>query len=224
VLCERCGFAAHSKCTDNAPLTCDPRATRNSGSHLGLSERASRKKSADRVSTTGTNFDSGKQPTPNPAIVQPSRTSKVLTAFKMSRPLSLGPAARSTPSVNSIGSPRERRISLPPLNLLKQKDKEAAKLLSSNGSSPGPSNHGSKGRDSNPGNTRRSAGTGSESVTSGVDEAARRSKIARSSVISVGSGRGYEEVSPADIPDELPLPPTTSKRRTAKRGDNCVIQ
>ena len=224
MLCDQCGFAAHSKCANNAPLTCDLRATRNSGSHFGFLGPTSRNKSTDRASTTGTNPDSGKQPTPNPTTAQPSAAYKVLTAFKRSRPLSLEPATRSTPSVNSLDDHRERRISLPPPNLLRQKDKEVARLLFSNGSSPGPSNHGSKGRDSNTGNTRRSVGTRSESVTSRVDEAARKSKITRSSVISVESGRGYEEVSPTDIPDELPPPPTTSKRRTSKKSDGCLIQ
>lgn len=224
MICDQCSFVAHSKCAHNAPPICDLSATRKLGPRFRLLGPMSQNKSTDLVSTTGANFDSGKQPTPNTAAVQPSTASKLLSAFKRSRPLSLGPAARSTSSVNSIDNLRERRTSLPPPNLSKQKEKEAVTPLSNNSVSSGPSNHGSKGRDSNPSNTRRSAGTRRESVTSKVDETARKSKITRYSVVSVESGRDYEEVSPTDIPDELPLPPTTSKKRTSKKNDGCLVQ
>jgi len=228
VLCDQCSLIAHSKCAHNAPPVCNLRA------QLLLYAQYAEKGSStleplgvlsDGVSTPGSSLNSGRKLAPSPATVQPPTTHKILTAFKRSRlSSSLQPAARSTTSVDSIPAPRERHTSLPPPNRLKQEGEESARPLSTNGASRGPSNLRGKGQDSSADNSRRSAGTKSESITSRVDGATRMSKVTRSSVISVGSGLGHEEVNPPGIPDGPPSPPKTSKRRTSKRGDGCLIQ
>ena len=233
VLCDQCSLIAHSKCAHNAPPTCNLRAqlllyaqyAENGSSPLELLGPMTLSPSTDGVSTPRTSFDFGQQQTPSPVTPHPPTAFRLLTAFTRSRQsLSPEPAARSTPSVNSIPTPRERRTSLLPSNPLKRKDKEVARSLSSNSTSPGPSSLRSHGQDSNPNNTRRSAGTRSESIISGGNDtdAARLSRITGYSVISVGSE--HEEASPTDIPGGLPSSPTSSRRRTSKTGDNCLVQ
>ena len=232
MLCDQCSLIAHSKCAHNAPPTCNLRAqlllyaqyAENGSSPLELLGPMTLSPSTDGVSTPRTSFDFGQQPTPSPVTPHPPTAFKVLTAFTRSRQsLSPEPAARSTPSVNSIPTPRERRTSLLPSNPLKRKDKEVARSLSSNSTSPGPSSLRSHGQDSNPNNTRRSAGTRSDSIISGGNDTgdARLSRITGYSVISVGSD--HDEASPTDIPGGLPSP-TTSRRRTSKTGDGCLVQ
>lgn len=175
-----------------------------------------------------TSFDLGQQSTSSSATppVHPPTAFKVLNAFKRSRSsLTPEPAAQSTPSVNSIPAPRERRTSLLPSNPLRRKDKEVARSLSSNSTSPGPSSLRSQGQDSNANDTRRSAGARSESVVSGDDtEVTRLSRITGYSVISAGSDDGHEEVGPTDIPGGLPSSPATPRKRTSKSNDSCLVQ
>lgn len=181
--------------------------------------------STEGVSTPRTSFDFGQPPTPSPGIVHPPTAYKVLNAFKRSRStLSPEPASQSNSSVNSIPTPRERRTSLLPPNPLRRKDKDTAKSLSSNSTSPGPSSLRSHAQDSSINNTRRSAGTKSESIVSGDNdpEDARLSRITGYSVISVGSEHDHEE-SPTDIPGGLPSP-TSSKKHASKTSDGCLVQ
>ena len=233
MLCDQCSLIAHSKCAHNAPPTCNLRAqlllyaqyAEVGSSPLDLLGPMTLSPSTDGVSTPRTSFDFGQQPTPSPVTPHPPTAFKLLTSFTRSRPsLSPEPATRSTPSVNSIPNPRERRTSLLPSNPLRRKDKEAARSLSSNSTSPGPSSLRSHGQDSNPSNTRRSAGTRSDSIISGGNdtEAVRSSRITGYSVISVGSEQ--EEASPTDIPGGLPSSPTTSRGRTSRTGDGCLVQ
>lgn len=180
------------------------------------------------ASTPRTSFDFGQQSTSSSITppVHPPTAFKVFTAFKRSRsPLTPEPAAQSTPSVNAIPTPRERRTSLLPQNPLKRKDKETARSLSSNSTSAGPPSLRSQRQDSSANGTRRSAGARSESVVSGDDAAvARLSRITGYSVISAGSDNGHEELSPTDIPGGLPSSPTTSKKHTSKNNDGCLVQ
>jgi len=236
VLCDQCSLIAHSKCAHNAPPTCNLRAqlllyaqyAENGSSPLEFTGPMTLSSSTDGVSTPRTSFDFG-QPSPSSATspVHPPTAFKVLTAFKRSRSsLSPEPATRSTPSVNSIPTPRERRTSFLPPNPLKRKDKEAARSLSSNSTSPGPSSLRSQGRDGSTNNTRRSAGTRSESIVSRDNdaEASRLSRITGYSVISVGSDH-EQGVSPTtDIPGGLPSSSTTSKKRGSKNNDGCLVQ
>ena len=235
VLCDQCSLIAHSKCAHNAPPTCNLRAqlllyaqyAEKGSSPLELLGPMSLSTSTEGVSTPRTSFDFGQQPTPSPATVHPPTAYKVLTAFKRSRQtLSPEPATQSTPSVNSIPSPRERRTSLLPPNPLRRKDKDAAKSLSSNSASPGPSSLRSQGQESSVNNTRRSAGTKSESIVSRDNDtdAGRLSRITGYSVISVGSEHEHDEISPTDIPGGLPSSPTSSKKRTSKTSDGCLVQ
>ena len=228
MLCDQCSLIAHSKCAHNAPPTCNLRAqlllyaqyAESGSSPLELLGPMTLSPSTDGVSTPRTSFDFGQQPTPSPGTPHPPTAFKVLTAFTRSRP---EPAALSTPSVNSIPSPRERRTSLLS-NPLRRKDKEVARSLSSNSTSPGPSSLRSHGQDSNPANTRRSAGTRSESIISGGnDTEARLSRITGYSVISVGSEH-EEAPSPTGIPGGLPSSPLTPRRRTSKGNDGCLVQ
>ena len=183
--------------------------------------------SSEGVSTPRTSFDLGQPSTPSSSPpVHPPTAFKVLTAFKRSRSsLSPDPAARSTSSVNSIPTPRERRTSLLSPNPLKRKDKEVAKSLSSNSTSTGPSSLRSQGQD-NSVNTRRSAGARTESVVSVENEAevARLSRITGYSVISVGSDVEQEEISHTDIPGGLPTSPVATKKRSSKNNDGCLVQ
>ena len=229
VLCDQCSLIAHSKCAHNAPPTCNLRAqlllyaqyAENGSSPLELLGPMTLSPSnSEGVSTPRTSFDFGQQQTPNPTTPHPPTAFKVLTAFKRSRTSqSPDPATQSTPSVNSIPTPRERRTSLLPPNPLRRKGGDAARSLSSNSTSPGPSSLRTN-------DTRRSAGARSESIISGGNDAevARLSKITGYSVISVGSEHHQEETSPTDIPGGLPSSPTTSKGRTSKSGDGCLVQ
>lgn len=233
VLCDQCSLIAHSKCAHNAPPTCNLRAqlllyaqyAENGSSPLELLGPMSLSTSTEGVSTPRTSFDFGQPPTPSPGIVHPPTAYKVLNAFKRSRStLSPEPASQSNSSVNSIPTPRERRTSLLPPNPLRRKDKDTAKSLSSNSTSPGPSSLRSHAQDSSINNTRRSAGTKSESIVSGDNdpEDARLSRITGYSVISVGSEHDHEE-SPTDIPGGLPSP-TSSKKHASKTSDGCLVQ
>ncbi|KAF9645362.1 hypothetical protein BDM02DRAFT_3189769 [Thelephora ganbajun] len=237
VLCDQCSLIAHSKCAHNAPPTCNLRAqlllyaqyAEKGCSPLELLGPMTLSPSAEGVSTPRTSFDFGQQSTSSSTTspVHPPTAFKVLTAFKRSRSmLSPEPAAQSTPSVNSIPAPRERRTSLLPPNPLRRKDKEVAKSLSSNSTSPGPSSLRSQGRDNSGSNTRRSAGARSESIVSGDNDmdVARLSRITGYSVISAGSDHEHEEICPTDIPGGLPSSPTTSKKRTSKNNDGCLVQ
>jgi hypothetical protein len=236
VLCDQCSLIAHSKCAHNAPPTCNLRAqlllyaqyAEKGSTPLEFLGPMSLSSSTEGVSTPRTSFDFG-QPTPSPGTppVHPPTAFKVLNAFKRSRSsLSPDSAALSTPSVNSIPTPRERRTSLLPSNPLKRKDKEVVRSLSSNSASPGPSSLRSHGQDSSASNTRRSAGTRSDSIVSGDNdtEAARSSRFTGYSVISVGSEHEHEQEEPSstEIPGALPASPTTSRK--SKNGDNCLVQ
>ena len=235
VLCDQCSLIAHSKCAHNAPPTCNLRAqlllyaqyAEKGSSPLELLGPMTVSPSTEGVSTPRTSFDFGQPSTSSSATspVHPPTAFKVLNAFKRSRSsLSPDPAAQSTPSVNSIPTPRERRTSLLPSNPLKRKDKEIAKSLSSNSASPGPSSLRSRGQDSSGNNTRRSAGARSESIVSRGDdtEVTRLSRITGYSVISVGSDE--QEVSPTGIPGGLPSSPTTPRKPTSKNNDGCLVQ
>lgn len=237
VLCDQCSLIAHSKCAHNAPPTCNLRAqlllyaqyAEKNSTPLELLGPMTLSTSSGGVSTPRTSFDFGQPSTPNPSTppVHPPTAFKVLTAFKRSRSsLSPEPAAQSTPSVNSIPTPRERRTSLLSPNLLKRKDKEVAKSLSSNSTSTGPSSLRSQGQDNNTSNTRRSAGARSESIVSGDNETevTRFSRITGYSVISVGSDLEQEEVSTTNVPGGLPSSSTPSKKRTTKNNDGCLVQ
>ena len=236
VLCDQCSLIAHSKCAHNAPPTCNLRAqlllyaqyAEKGSSPLELLGPMTLSPSAEGVSTPRTSVDFGQPSSSSSATspVHPPTAFKVLTAFKRSRSsLTPEPAAQSTPSVNSIPTPRERRTSLLPPNPLKRKDKEAARSLSSDSTSPGPSSLRSQGQDSSANNTRRSAGARSESAVSGDDAGvARLSRITGYSMISAGSDHEHEEASPNGIPGGLPSSPTSSKRRTSKNNDGCLVQ
>ena len=232
VLCDQCSLIAHSKCAHNAPPTCNLRAqlllyaqyAEKSSSPLELLAPMTLSPSTDGVSTPRTSFDFGQQSTPSSATspVHPPTAFKVFTAFRRSRSsLSPEPAAQSTPSVNSIPTPRERHT-----KPLKREGKETSRSLSSNGTSPDPSSLRSQGQDSTTNNTRRSAGARSESVTSGGDdiETARLSRITGYSVISAGSDHEHEEVGPTNIPGGLPVSPTAPKKRPSKNSDSCLVQ
>lgn len=234
VLCDQCSLIAHSKCAHNAPPTCNLRAqlllyaqyAEKSSAPLELLGPMTLSQSSEAVSTPRTSFDFGQSSTPNPSTppAHPPPAFKVLTAFKRSRSsLSPEPAAQSTPSVNSIPTPRERRTSLIPSNPLRRKDKEIAKSLSSNSTSTGSPSLRSQGQDSSTNNTRRSAGARSESIVSRDNEAdaARLSRITGYSVISVGSVHEQEEIYPTDIPGGLPSSPAVLRR---KNNDGCLVQ
>jgi hypothetical protein len=237
VLCDQCSLIAHSKCAHNAPPTCNLRAqlllyaqyAEKSSTPLELLGPMTLSQSSEGVSTPRTSFDFGQPSTQSssPPPIHPPTAFKVITAFKRSRSsLSPEPAARSTSSVNYVHTPRERRPSLLSPNPLKRKDKEVTKSLSSKSASPGPSSLRSQGQDSSTNNTRRSAGARSESIVSGENEVdvTRLSRITGYSVISVGSDPEQEEVSHTDIPGGLPSSSTTSKRRTSKNSDGCLVQ
>lgn len=232
VLCDQCSLIAHSKCAHNAPPTCNLRAqlllyaqyAENGSSPLELLGPMTLSTSTEGVSTPRTSIDIGQPSTQTSATppIHPPTAFKVLTAFKRSRSsLSPEPASQSTPSVNSIPTPRERRTSLIPANPLKRKEKEVTRSLSNNSISPGPSSLRSQGQDSSTNNTRRSAGARSESIVSGDDtEITRLSRITGYSVISAGSDHEHEEVNPNDIPGGLPSSPVSSRNR----NDGCLVQ
>jgi hypothetical protein len=237
VLCDQCSLIAHSKCAHNAPPTCNLRAqlllyaqyAEKSSAPLELLGPMTLSQSSEGVSTPRTSFDFGQPSASNPSTppAHPPTAFKVFNAFKRSRTsLSPDPAAQSTPSVNSMPTPRERRTSLLSPNPLRRRDKEVAKSLSSNNTSAGPSSLRSQGQDSSTNNTRRSAGTRSESFVSrdGDTEVTRLSRITGYSVISVGSDPEEEEVSAADVPGGLPSSPTNSKKRPSKGSDGCLVQ
>ena len=235
VLCDQCSLIAHSRCAHNAPPTCNLRAqlllyaqyAEKGSSPLELLGPMTLSPSTEGASSPGTSVDFGQQSTSSSATspIHPPTAFRVLTAFRRSRSsLTPEPAAQSTPSVNSIPSPRERRTSLLPSNPLKRKDKEITRSLSSHSTSPGPSSLRSQGLDSSGNNTRRSAGARSESIVSGDDtQVARLSRITGYSVISAGSDHEHE-VSPADIPGGLPSSPASSKKRTSKSNESCLVQ
>ena len=236
VLCSQCSLIAHSKCAHNAPPTCTLRAqlllyaqyAQKSSAPLELLGPMTLSQSSDGVSTPKSfDFDQASTPGPSTPPIHPPTAFKVLTAFKRSRTsLSPEPAARSTVSVNSIPTPRERRTSLLSSNPLRRKDKEVAKSLSSNSASTGPSSLRSQGQDSSTNNTRRSAGTRCESIVSGDDETevTRASRITGYSMISVGSDPEQQEISATDVPGGLPSSSTASKKRTSKSNDGCLVQ
>ena len=235
VLCDQCSLIAHSKCAHSAPPTCNLRAqlllyaqyAEKGSSPLELLGPMTLGPSTEGASTPAS-VDFGQQSTSSSATppVHPPTAFRVLTAFRRSRSsLTPEPAGQSTPSVNSIPTPRERRTSLLPSNPLKRKDKEAARSLSSDSTSPGPSSLRSQGQDSSANNTRRSAGARSDSIVSGNDtEVARLSRITGYSIISAGSDQAHEQFSSGDIPGGLPSSPVSSKRRNSKNNDGCLVQ
>ena len=236
VLCDQCSLIAHSKCAHNAPPTCNLRAqlllyaqyAEKSSSPLELLGPMTLSQSSEGVSTPRTSFDFGQPSTSSPSTppVPPPTAFKVLAAFKRSR-LSLSPdPAQSTPLVNSIPAPRERRTSLLSPKPLRRKDKEVAKPLYINNTSTGPSSLRSQGQGSSTSNTRRSAGARSESIVSGDSgtEAARLSRITGYSMISVGSDPEQEEVSVTEVPGGLPSSPAVLNKRTSKGNESCLVQ
>lgn len=237
VLCDQCSLIAHSKCAHNAPPTCTLRAqlllyaqyAEKSPTPLELLGPMTLSQSSEGDSTPRTSCDFGQTSNSNPSTppVHPPTAFRVFGAFKRSRsPLSPDPAARSTSSVNSIPTPRERRTSLLPQNPLKRKDREVAKSLSSNNTSAGPSSLRSQGQNSSTNNTRRSAGTRSESIVSQDNDAEdmRLSRITGYSVISTVSDPEQEEVSATDVPGGLPSASPIPKKRLSKGNDGCLVQ
>lgn len=228
VLCSQCNLISHTKCTINAPPTCNLRAqlllyaqyAEKGNLASGYSNSADQlppnvtMSDVPFVKHSITSMESPLPQTPvNPDSPEYSPTaSKFMAAFKRSRNLSPDSPTSSTPPGGASGDENERRRVL---------IKRHGRPLSMTSTSTGLSSLRSAATPAESFSSCRNVNQRSEGITAGTSSGKRRpvsagATILRNTTKVTSSSR--LEVTYDDIP------PQRNKKRGSKESGNCIIQ
>ena len=237
VLCSQCNLISHTKCTINAPPTCNLRSqlllyaqyaekgksasvhSSPAGQLHGLPQNVTMS-DIPFVEHSATSMESPLPQTPvNPDSPEYSPTAfKFMAAFKRSRNLSPDSVTSSKSPGDASGDENERRR---PAVLIKRHERP----LSMTSTSTGPSSLRSAGTAAGSFSCRRNVEQRSEGITTtGIKSGKRRpvsagATILRSTPKFTSSSR--LEVIYNEHPD---IPPQRTKKRGRKESGNCIVQ
>ena len=237
VLCSQCNLISHTKCTINAPPTCNLRAQlllyaqyAEKGNPAGAYSNPAEQlppnvtmSDVPLVEHSATSMESPLPQTPvNPDSPEYSPIAfKFMSAFKRSHKLSPDSVTSFTPPGGANGDENERRR---PAVLIKRHERP----LSMTSTSTGPSSLRSAATAAESLSSRRNFEQRSEGITTtGINSGKRRPVSAGATILrnpytpKVSSPSSRLEATY----DEHPvIPPQRSKKRGSKESGNCIVQ